>query len=175
MFCCIVTGFPYFYDPTPCGDRATRPRKGSFPSPPLAELDCGAPASAGDTEGCHAGQAWRGRADAGGRVALERAVPPWRFLKPKRFEHPKRHDAVDDYVSVLHIKIDIYSGAGLWYVRELGPIRPDALGSHRRGYLLLAGYLPLKVCTQAELFCFFYERLLCARLRPFFFAGCQIL
>ena len=57
------------------GDRATSPREGTFPRPPLAKLDCGAHCFAGNTEGCRGGRAWRDRAAAGGRVALGRAVP----------------------------------------------------------------------------------------------------
>lgn len=58
------------------GDRASRPRKGSFQPHPLAELDDGARSFIRDTEGCWVKSVWRGRAAAGGRVALCRGGVP---------------------------------------------------------------------------------------------------
>ena len=57
-------------------------RDGSFRPSPLAEFGVGARSFAGDTEGCCVGQAWHGRAAAGGRVALGRAVPKRGILTP---------------------------------------------------------------------------------------------
>ena len=44
------------------GDRASCPREGTFPRPPLAELDGGARSFAGGTYGCCVRRAWRGAA-----------------------------------------------------------------------------------------------------------------
>ena len=57
------------------GDRATGPREGTFPRPPLAELGGDTRAFARDTEGCCVG-AWQRNAAAGGRVPLGRAGAP---------------------------------------------------------------------------------------------------
>ena len=48
----LYTGIPSF-----AGDRASRPREGTFPRSPLIELDRGAPSFAGHTEGCRVGRA----------------------------------------------------------------------------------------------------------------------
>ena len=58
------------------GTEQARLREHSFPRPPRGELDCGARSFTDDTERGRVGWAWRGRAAAGGRVALARAVPP---------------------------------------------------------------------------------------------------
>ena len=63
------------------GDRATRPREGTFRPPLLAELDGGARPVAEDTEGCCVGQVWHRRAAAGGWVALGRGGAPRGILK----------------------------------------------------------------------------------------------
>ena len=64
------------------GVRATRRREGISPRPPLAELGGGARSVTGNTEGYRVGEAWRGRAAAGGPVALGRAGAPRGILKP---------------------------------------------------------------------------------------------
>ena len=60
------------------GDRASRPREGTFPRPPLAVFNGGARSFAG------APRAAVGAA-AGGLVALERAGASWSILKPRQF------------------------------------------------------------------------------------------
>ena len=65
------------------GDRATRPREGTFRRPPLAELDGGSRLLAGNTEGCRVGRAWHRRAFAESLVVLRRASAPRGTLKPK--------------------------------------------------------------------------------------------
>ena len=52
------------------GERASRPREGVSPRPPLAESVIGARSFAMASEGCCAGQAWSHREAAGGRVEL---------------------------------------------------------------------------------------------------------
>ena len=52
------------------GERAILPREDASPRPPLAESVFGARSSAGATEGCGVGMAWRHREAPGGRVEL---------------------------------------------------------------------------------------------------------
>ena len=66
------------------GDRATRPREGSFRCPPLGEFGVGAFSFADYTLYCHVWRAWRGLAAAGGPVALGTAVPARDMLKRSR-------------------------------------------------------------------------------------------
>ena len=65
--------FPCFYDPPPYRGPRTAPF--DAPRSPLAEFGVGARSFAGDPEGFCVGRAWHGRAAAGDRVALGRAVP----------------------------------------------------------------------------------------------------
>ena len=55
------------------GERATRPRVGTSPRPPLSESGIGGISFAGDTEGPCVRRAWHGRGAVGGRVAHCRA------------------------------------------------------------------------------------------------------
>ena len=64
----------------PCGRSGTA--LFDAPRSPLAEFGVNARSFAGDPEGCCVGRAWYGRAAAGVRVALGRAVPKRGFLKP---------------------------------------------------------------------------------------------
>ena len=78
-----TTAFPGI-PPFP-GNRESRPREGTFPRPPLAEFDGCAPSFAGNTEDYCVEQAWRGRAAAGGPVAVGRAGALQGVLKLKKF------------------------------------------------------------------------------------------
>ena len=69
--------------PRHTGGKQAGPREGSFPSPPLAKFGVGARSFAHDTLRCRVGQAWRGHAAVGGRVALGRAGASRGILKPR--------------------------------------------------------------------------------------------
>ena len=71
--------FPCYSDPPLCQGPGTAPF--DAPRSPPAEFGVGAFSFAGDPEGCCMGRAWRGRAAAGGRVGLGRAVPKRGMVK----------------------------------------------------------------------------------------------
>lgn len=72
-----ILGIP----PNP-GHLTTRPREGTSPRSPLAELDGGTPSFVGDTEGFRVGEAGLASASVGGPVAIGRASVPRDILKP---------------------------------------------------------------------------------------------
>ena len=79
--CCIVQGLPCFYDPPPYRGSGTAHFDARFDRGTSSLV--GARSFADKTyRYVRVGRAWRGRAAAGGRVALGRAVPKRGILTP---------------------------------------------------------------------------------------------